>query len=128
MTSILIKHLINLQIDIYDSNLHALYLYYIDRFKPNTPIITNISTKAGNAEQNENIHQYKLQSHTSKAKYPMATEAVEWVMIDSSATEDENIVNPERKPTNSMQSSPMATESPAANSISFLSYNPSSFV
>ena len=95
-------------------------VYYIERFKPNTPIMTNISTKAGNAEQKENIHQYRSQSHTSKAKYPMATDAVEWVMIDNSATEDENIVNPERKPTNSMQSNPIATESPAASSMSFL--------
>lgn len=57
---------------------HNIYqiLSYIDLFNPTTPIITNISTKAGKAEQNENIHQYKLQSHTSNAKYPIATEAV----------------------------------------------------
>ena len=95
-------------------------LIYTARFNPNTPIITNISIKAGNAEQNENIHQNKLQSHTSNAKYPMATEAVECVMIESSATDDENIVSPERNPTYSTQSNPIATESPAASSISFL--------
>lgn len=50
----------------------------------------------------------------------MATEAVECVMIESSATDDENIVSPERNPTYSTQSNPIATESPAASSISFL--------
>ena len=103
-------------------NAHSIFisLIYTARFNPNTPIITNISINAGNAEQNENIHQNKLQSHTSNAKYPMATEAVECVMIESSATDDENIVRPERNPTYSTQSNPIATESPAASSISFL--------
>ena len=101
---------------------HNIYqiLPYIDLFNPTTPIITNISTKAGKAEQNENIHQYKLQSHTSNAKYPIATEAVAWVMIESNATEDENMVNPDKKPKYSIKSKAIATESPAASSVSFL--------
>ena len=95
-------------------------LFHIERFKPNTPIITKISTRAGRAEQNENIHQYKLQSHTSKAKYPIATAAVAWAIIESNATDDENIVSPERNPTYSIQSNPMATASPAVSSMFFL--------
>ena len=37
-------------------------------FKPKTPIIRNISNKAGKALQLPNIHQYRSQSQTSNAK------------------------------------------------------------
>ena len=41
-------------------------------------------------------------------------------MMESSATEDENIVKPDKKPKYSIKSNAIATESPAASSVSFL--------
>ena len=81
---------------------------YAALFKTSTPTISKTSKRVGNPEQKPKIHQYKLQSHTSNAKYAKATEAVACAVMEINVIEGApNIDNPDKNPMSSMTSNPI---------------------